>query len=177
MAATNPTASNFVEVGRGGIGPVSVVLTKFTGTAGYRGSGGWPIVASYFGLGTVLQILQAGGNTAAQGYSYYYNTQTLKLQIFTSAGFTPAGTISVPTVKVVHSQGAGAALQILPKSVAGVLGSQDALDGADDTIPGATFGIGTQTFTGTAVAAAGMAELADATATTTFVANLIVFGT
>ena len=102
-----------------------------------------------------------------------FDPLTGKLQAFRSAGFTPTGTVAEPVVTVVGGQSAGAALQILPDSTAGVLGKTTATTVA---IPGATFGIGAQAFTGGAVAAGNLIECAASTDLSGYLFRLLVYG-
>lgn len=119
-------------------------------------TGGDTFTAANFGLNTVdqLRVYSAGG------YSFQADLTNKKIKAFVSAGLTPAGTVAVPVVTVTGGQSAGAALQILPDSTSGVLGKTTATTMA---IPGATLGIGSQAFTGTAVAAAALSEVASTT--------------
>lgn len=85
-----------------------------------------------------------------------------KLQAFLTGAVTPAGTVTPGTVTVVTGQSAGDALQITPASNAGVLGTTSGSAGSF-VIPGATFGLGNGTFTGSAGTAALLAECASGT--------------
>jgi len=127
-----------------------------TGNLGVYATNGIAVTPAQVGLGAIdsLVIDPAGG------YVFEYVASTGKVKAYISAGVTPAGTVAVPVVTVTGGQAAGPALQITPDSVAGVLGKTSATTVA---IPGATFGIGAQTFTGTPVAAAGLAEVTNST--------------
>ena len=110
---------------------------------GVYATGGVAVTPSQFKLGK----FHTGGlrlNTSG-GYTAEYDATTGKIK-------AAIGVTGVPSVLVTGGQGAGAALQILPDTNAGVLGKTTA---TNRTIPGATFGL---------VAAAGSpAEVADTT--------------
>lgn len=99
----------------------------------------------------------------ALGYLYLYDPINKSVRLYTAGG-----TIAVPTVTVTGGQAAGAALQILPDSTSGVLGKTTATTQA---IPGATFGIGSQAFTG----AVGT-EASGTIGGTTFIVRTRLFG-
>lgn len=95
------------------------------------------------------------------GFVFAYDKANKKLQAYQSAGFTPAGTNSKPTFTVEASGSIGANMEIGLSA-----------DSASATVEGgtgitaqrtltSTSPVGTPTFTGTAVAAAALAEVAN----------------
>ena len=117
--------------------------TMGTGNLGtLYAAGGIAVSPTQVGLGAIdsLAIQPAGG------YVFEYVPSTGKVKAYLSG--LASGTISAPDVTVTGGQAAGPALQITPDSAAGVLGKTTA---TDRVIPGGTFGIGAQTFTGSNV--------------------------
>lgn len=113
-------------------------------------TGGEALSAQDFGMKTVNLVTAE----PASGYTFEYDYTNAKLKAFRSAGFTPAGTNSAPTVTITGGQGAGVAVQIDTDANAAVLGKTAAA-----TRTGIT-GVQAPTFTGTAVAAASLVEVA-----------------
>lgn len=112
-----------------------------------------------FGMLGVLGIHVIGiPDATSGGVVVAWNYATLKLMAFRSGGFTPAGTIG-GNVTVVGG-GIGEATGINPDSNAGVLSKAAA---TNRTIPLATYLGAAPTFTGTAVAAAALVEVANTT--------------
>jgi hypothetical protein len=109
---------------------------------------------------------------SSSGYLVRWSASDKALKAYyPSKAITPAGTVAVPVVTVTGGQSAGTALQITPDSTSGVLGKTTATNMA---IPGATFGIGAQAFTGTAVTAQAGTEVANDVNVGTV--NFIAFG-
>ena len=104
-----------------------------------------------------IQEIPAAG-TLASGLVFHFAVGTTQangaLQLFTGAGFTPAGTVSAPTLAV----GAGTPATY-PVGTAANTGSTTLVATGAVTITG----ISTPTFTGTAVAAAGLANVGNVT--------------
>jgi hypothetical protein len=134
-------------------------------------TGGYAILAAKFGWKQIQGGIWLGGNTAALGYVAFWNVQTGKLEVLRSAGFTPAGTVATPTITVpdpaivVKGGAAGTAIGITADSNAGQLTKAAA---TDRTIPFSTLTQATITatsstpaFTGTAVAAAALAQVSN----------------
>ena len=100
-------------------------------------------------------------NTSQYQYQYVPTSNTVPalsggfVQIMVSAGFTPAGTNSAPTISMAGG-GGGGAVTVSPEATGGAL-----VHNAAGTITGVT-GVQAPTFTGTAVAAAPLAELSGA---------------
>lgn len=137
-------------------------------------TGGYPLAASFFfGAKAVAAniwnvFFGNAGTTGGGAYRYYYDIPNGKLMVYRSAGFTPAGTNAASTVTgnaVVVGGGVGEAIGINPDTNAGVLSKAAA---TNRTIPIATFLGGNltapaQTFTGAAVAAGALVQVANAT--------------
>lgn len=162
MAAT---ATNVV---RGDAGAFYVSIDKVTFDSSYA-TGGYSM-GSIIPINTILGMQQVGNNTAALGYNVYWNTATSKLQVTTSASFTPTAT---PTVTVIGSQSnAGTPLQINPNSGnAGVLGTTTAV--GTQTIAGSTFGLALNLG---ALAAAAETEVSNGTNLSTLTVSMITYG-
>lgn len=129
-------------------------------------TGGYAVTARTFGLGAALFGITPCGQGNSDGttaittaYVVSYDPNTGKLQVFRSAGATPAGTLSKPTFTV--TKGA-----ILASSELGL-----SADSATGTVNNNTIAatltlttnspVGTPTFTGTAISAAALAEVAN----------------
>lgn len=136
-------------------------------TGGYALTG-----AALIGAGITLLGMQfMGGNDASGTYQYSFDNVNRKLMVFRSAGFTPAGTIG-GNVTVVGG-GIGEATGINPDSNAGVLSKAAA---TNRTIPLATYLGAAPTFTGTAVAAGGLAQVANAVNLSTVKIRVLAIG-
>lgn len=149
------------------LGNIFACIVDVTGDAAYP-AGGYTGITALSGLGVVLGVDQIGNNTGAAGYTMVLNTQTNKLQIFITPGFTPAGTVSAPTITMAGS-GGGGAVTVNPEATGGAL-----VHNAAGTITGIT-GVQAPTFTGNAVASASLVEVSGNIATLVF--RLLVFGT
>lgn len=133
-------------------------------------TGGYSLPASALGWSQINGAVKLGGNSAAGGYSVHYDTVNKKLMVFRSAGFTPAGTVAAPvftgSALAGHSHTipvtAGTAGDAVTNN-AGVLestGGQDLTTSSDSA--GTPAGTNSApAFTGTAVAAAAMTEVAN----------------
>ena len=147
-------------------GPVPVVFATVALDASYP-TGGYGtslgMNAAAFSLRGITGIWPLGANSAAAGYFVQWNTQTAKLMAFAGAGFTPAGTISAPTITTLTNAGTTA-----PVYVNG---------GALTETTGATgiTGVQAPTFTGTAVAA-GVVQVSNTTNLSTLTFTVVVFG-
>ncbi|MDQ3803280.1 MAG: hypothetical protein M3416_05435 [Acidobacteriota bacterium] len=119
-------------------------------------AGGEPISAAELGLPEILGALHLGGDSDAVGYHAHFDTDNNKLMVARTAGHTPAG--SVGGSATVVGGGIGEAIGINPDSNAGALSKAAA---TNRTIPLATLLGAAPTFTGTAVAAAALAEVAN----------------
>ena len=174
------------------------VIASMTGSTSYATNGD-TYTARNFGLGTIdrLQIIsepkgyaikvdQTNSKVIYSDTSGFTPAGTVAAPVLTMNSYTPAGTVAAPTLNAVNvtvtgGQAAGAALQILPDSAAGVLGKTTA---TTFNIPQATLGIPVATanapaftgtpatltgtnsapaFTGTAVAAGLFSEVASTT--------------
>jgi hypothetical protein len=143
---------------RGGIG--CSVLQLDLGT---YASDGVTFPKEFAGISDVWGVIPIAN---AGGYVYEYVRSTGKLKVYRQGGFTPAGTNGTSAVTgnvTVVGGGVGEAIGINPDSNAGVLSKAAA---TNRTIPiatllGAAPTAGAQTFTGTAVAAAALTEVAN----------------
>lgn len=135
---------------------VSGDMNIIAGTIAFDSSyptGGEALAPKDFGLRQIdLLLVQP-----AVGLAFEYDYTNQKLKAFRSAGFTPAGSNTAPTVTITGGQGAGVAVQISSDADAAVLGKT-----AATTRTGIT-GVQAPVFTGTAVAEAAFAEVANLT--------------
>lgn len=148
----------------------SVTQTSGTLTLGTYATGGVSVTAAMLGLGSFVGAPQF----AADGYVLGYNLSTSKVQVYRSAGFTPAGTISKPTFTV--TKGA-----ILASSELGL-----SADAATATVNNNTIAatvalttnspVGTPTLTGTAVAAGALVEVANGVDLSAVVVDWLAYG-
>lgn len=116
-----------------------------TGNLGIYTTNGIAVTATQLGLGSVddLVIDPAGG------YVFSYDKSAGKVRAYLSAGFTPAGTNSAPTITTGTNAGTTAPVYTNGGALTQTTGAA-----------GIT-GVQAPTFTGTAVAAAAMAEVAN----------------
>lgn len=117
--------------------------------SGTYATGGVSLPASAVGLGAIQDITFNEG-----AYVFKYDYSADKVLIYLSAGVTPAGTVSAPTITTTTN--------------AGVTTPVYTNGGALTQVAGATgiTGVQAPTFTGTAIAAAGLAELANSASLT-----------
>lgn len=149
---------------------------------GTYATGGVAISPRAVGLKKIYGARIIGYKDATSGgYEVKWDYDSLKLMAFNSAGFTPAGTNGTSSVTgnvTVVGGTLGEAIGINPDSNSGVLSKAAA---TNRTIPIATF-LGAaptsaaQTFTGTAVAAGALIEVANAVDLTTVVVRIQFFG-
>jgi hypothetical protein len=164
-------------------------------------TGGEVISAKDVGLSTLYGITPIGvssvaGTTKATAYYFQWDYKLGKLQAFASGAATPAGTISAPTFTgsalaahrhVLHFQTSAAANAVTaaanqlrtPAAAFDVAGVADSAGegGIVDVSAGTPAGtVSAPTFTGTAIAAAALAEAANATNLSTFVVRVRAVG-
>jgi len=164
-------------------------------------TGGEEVSAARLGLKKIDGVHVIGHDTSAAGYFVDYNFETGKLQAFVSAGFTPAGTNSAPTftgsAMSAHSHtlhlndgdvadGATTRVNAGSNLLGANTGSDISITGVADTsgrggIVNASAGtpagtVSAPTFTGTAVAAAALAEVANATNLSALRVRAVVIG-
>jgi hypothetical protein len=108
-----------------------------------------------------MWIQSVGGS----GYQYSYNKINGTVQIFQSAGFTPAGTNAATSLSIAAGTPA-----TYPVGTAANTGSTNLVATAAVTIP-----ISAEAFTGTAVAAAPLVELAAGALPAAILTDLIQF--
>src|SRR5208283_938846 len=159
-------------------GPVQASFPIFTLDSSYP-TGGYALTANQIKVQSpiasgstaagIAGIVPIAYNTAATGYIIYWNTQTGKLMVYLSAGFTPAGTSANPTISMAGG-GGGGAVTVNPEANGGALvhNASGAITGVTGVIAGA--------FTGTAIAAAKLAQVANATNLSTLVITCIALG-
>lgn len=159
-------------------------------------TGGETVSASAIGLGTIYGLSLIATDTEAAGYVIQYNYVTNKLMAFTSAGFTPAGTVGAPVFTgdaltahrhVLHFQTSAAANAVTAASnalrtaaaafdVAGVANSSGE-GGVVDVTGGTPTGTNSAPlFAGTPVAAGALAQVANATNLSTLTVRAVVWG-
>lgn len=111
-------------------------------------------------LSADFDVIKAAMFETKSGYQFELTSKdapaSAKVKAYRVPGFTPAGTNSAPTITITGGQGAGVAIQIDTDANGAVLGKT-----AATTRTGIT-GVQAPTFTGTAVAAAALAEVAAA---------------
>lgn len=156
-------------------------------------TGGFAVTPGLFGLHRLDSLVI----DAVGGRSLIYNKATGKVIAYQSAGFTPAGTNDAPAFTgsalaahrhVLHFQTSVAANAVTAAAnslrtaaaafdVAGVANSSGE-GGVVDVTGGTPAGtVAAPTFTGTAVAAAGLLEVANGTSLSTTVAYFVAVGT
>lgn len=156
MAATYSAST------RGDFGTMYAELGTFTCDGSYPANG--YALPNTMGFQTILGILDAGGNTASQGYSMSYNTQTGKLQVFWNSSAATGATVTIAG----SATAAALALSYYPTTGnAGVLSTTGAV--ANQVIPAATFGL-------TLPAAGKLSEVANLTSLTGVTFNILTFG-
>lgn len=149
--------------------------TSTTGTLTFSGTyttGGESILPAKLGLGTITMVdfIQA-----EDGYVFKWDKANNKVLIYTSAGFTPAGTIAKPTFTV--TKGA-----ILASSELGLSADATSATVNNNTIAStltllaANSPVNAPAFTGTAVAAGALAQLANAASLTGIVVQFKAWG-
>lgn len=118
-------------------------MTKGTGNLGTYATGGIAVTPTQVGLGVIdsLTIDPAGG------YTFFYSASAGKVLAYESAAFTPAGTNSAPTITTTTNAGTTEPMY----TNAGALTQTTGATGIT--------GVQAPTFTGTAVAAAALAEV------------------
>ena len=121
--------------------------TSGTGNLGTYATGGIAVSAAQAGLGTLNTFVV----DPAGGYTFEYVASTGKVKAYVSAGFTPAGTNSAPTLTSTTNAGTTAPLYTNSGAVTQTTGAT-----------GIT-GVQAPTFTGTAVVAAVQSEVATST--------------
>ena len=145
-------------------------------------TGGEALPPSMFGMNEITGVSIVGYDADAAPYVVRYNYATGKLMVFTSAGFTPAGTITVNA----HAHD----LLLKDAAVMDSAGSRvnagtdllGANTGGDITVAGAGANGGVQnttataTFAGTAVAAAGLSEVANGTNLSALTVRVVAYG-
>jgi len=145
-------------------------------------TGGEPVAAKDIGLSIIHGARQIGAkNATSAGYVVQWDYDDKKLIVMRSAGFTPAGTNGTSAVSgnvTVVGGSLGEAIGINTDSNAGVLSKAAA---TNRTIPIATFlgaapTAAAQTFTGTAVAAAALVEVANGVNLSSVTVRMQFFG-
>lgn len=126
-------------------------------------SGGIPLSKPKLGVPNSIRSLKIIDQNDASGLVFKYDFENNKIRIYQSAGFTPAGTNAQVTGTIsagVIAVTAGTAGDAVTNN-AGVL---ESTGGQDLAVEAQTFTGSTPVFTGTAVAAAAMAEFSGAVA-------------
>ena len=159
-----------------GIGCQTATYLILPGSSDYV-TGGYALSALNLRLTRIHSVFVSGVNAAGAVYlaqivfpaTYFSSSQpspatSVNFRVLSSAGFTPAGTISAPTITTTTNAGT-----TTPVYTNG---------GALTQIAGATgiTGVQAPTFTGTAVAAAGFVELASGTDLSTCTWSIRVTG-
>jgi hypothetical protein len=148
-------------------------------------TGGYVLPATYFFGGQAKAaniwnvIFGDAGTTGGGAYRYYYDIPNGKLMVYRSAGFTPAGTIAPHAHDFLLKdavQADGATTRV--NAATNKIGMNT---GADVTVAGAGANGGVQNttavFTGTAVAAGALVQVANATDLSAIVGlRMTVFG-
>lgn len=190
MAATVTLIKDGYDLwGKHMVQPADVVLGTYA-------TGGVAITPRQFGLKTFRGVQIIGGNAASAGYNIVFDTTNSKLVAYRSAGFTPAGTNSVPTFTgavltahrhVLHFQTSAAANAVTaaanslrtPAAAFDVAGVADSLGegGVVDASGGTPSGtVSAPTFTGTAVAAGAMVEVANSVSLAAITVRVLAIG-
>lgn len=154
-------------------GKCRIMARDVTFDASYP-TGGEALPPSMFGMEEITGVSIIGYDADAAPYVVRYNYATGKLMVFSAGGFTPGGTISAPSFTV--TKGA-----ILASSELGL-----SADAATATVNNNTIAatlelvdntpVGVPVFTGDAVAAASLAEVAAATDLSTLTIRVLAYG-
>lgn len=147
-------------------------------------TGGYTISAQQLGyssLTNIVMVLFSPIDVTSMAYEFGWIYATGKLVVMQNAGFTPSGTNASSSVTgnvTVVGGGIGEATGINPDSNSGVLSKAAA---TNRIIPIATYlgaapTAGAQTFTGTAVAAGGQIQVANATSLATVTTRMMIWG-
>lgn len=158
-----------------------VTLDTSYPTGGYALTG-----TALIGSGITLLGLQfMGGNNVSGGYQYAFDNVNKKLMVFRAGGFTPAGTVAAPTftgtAPAAHSHTIPVTTGTAGDAVtnnAGVLESTGGQDLTSNTTVAAT-PAGTNSapaFTGTAVAAGALVQVANAVNLSTVKIRVLAIG-
>lgn len=123
-------------------------------------TGGYAFTAANLGWSELKGMTVIGGNSASGGYKAHYDTVNKKIMVFRQAGLTPAGTLSKPTFTVEASGAIGTNMEVglSADSAAATFEGGTGIT-AQRTLT-TTSPVGTPTFTGTAVSAGALAEVA-----------------
>lgn len=155
----------------------SEFVTSGTLTLGTYATGGVQVTPAMVGLGSFI----GAPVFSAPGYAFSWDAANNKVLAYVSAGFTPAGTNGTSAVTgnvTVVGGGIGEAIGINPDTNAGTLSKAAA---TNRTIPIATFlgaapTAAAQTFTGTAVAAGALVEVANGVSLAAVTVQFRAFG-
>lgn len=150
---------------------------------GTYATGGLAVSPNSFGLHSLLACFPVGGNAAAGGYVFIYDTVNKKIVAYQSATLTPAGTVAAPTftgsalaahrhslfVATGATDATGARVNAATNSlamnnaaatVAGIAAASGSAGGVVDVTGGTPAGTNSApAFTGTATTAAALAEV------------------
>lgn len=144
---------------------------------GTYATGGVSVSPSAVGLKKIYGAQIVGyKDTTSGAYEVKWDYDSTKLMAFRSAGFTPAGTNSKPTFTVEASGAIGANMEVglSADSAAATFEGGTGIT-AQRTLT-TTSPVGTPTFTGTAVAAAALAEVANGVDLSSVVVRVKFFG-
>ena len=155
MAATVTLSGDWLQ----SIG--SEASTSGTLTLGTYATGGVSLTPAMVGLGSFI----GAPEFFAQGYTFAYDSSAQKVLAFRSAGFTPAGTVAAPTITSATNAGTTTPLYTNGGAITQVAGAS-----------GIT-GVQAPAFTGTAVSAAALAEVANSTDLSSVTVSFRAFGT
>jgi hypothetical protein len=154
-------------------------LLTLTGPALYA-TGGEAVTPQSLGLGVIEYIPDFWISDGTTALLAKFNYTTQKLMVFTGAGGTPAGTIVVTkptfTVEAAGAIGTDMEVGLSADSAAATFEGGVGITAQRTLTTTSPVGTPTATFTGTAVAAGGFVEVANATVLTTFVGRVEVFG-
>lgn len=128
-------------------------------------TGGVPLTQLQLGLDTVNSAIFEQG-----AYTFKYDIANEKLLMYQSAGFTPAGTNSAPTISITGGTAGTVAIGISSDANAAALSKTAATSRTGIT------GVQAPAFTGTAVAAGALVEVANAVSLTGITANYRAVG-
>jgi hypothetical protein len=122
-------------------------------------SGGEAATAANFGLTVVNDVVFP---EPTGGYVFQYDRTNSLIHVYRSAGATPAGTISKPTFTVEASGSIGSSMEVGFSADSAAATFEGGTGITAQRVLTTTSPVGTPTFTGTAIAAGALVEVAGA---------------
>ena len=125
-------------------------------------TGGYSFTAATLAWTELKGAVVLGGNSASGAYKLHYDTVNKKLMVFRQAGHTPAGTNSQPSFTVASAGAIGTNMEVGLSADSAAATFEGGVGITASRTLTTTSPVGTPTFTGTAVAASALVEVANA---------------